>query len=161
LRQQEKKYFFHSDGTPTFCLLDDHDDRGILIEEPELWRPIHMDDDMYMKKIEEAKSRADQMDGTNTIETPSPKTPPHECAKTSDQYEEQKETEYLSSVQCAHKQRAYTDLTVSPVQLSKHGRKDIYSVVDLVTPHAVIQSTNTEASFTGDKPHVASYLLMK
>jgi hypothetical protein len=46
------KYFFNDSDAPSFRLLEDEDDNGKLIEEPELYRPIGMDDCSYNKQIE-------------------------------------------------------------------------------------------------------------
>jgi hypothetical protein len=46
------KYFFNDSDAPSFRLLEDEDDNGKPIEEPELYRPIGMDDCSYNKQIE-------------------------------------------------------------------------------------------------------------
>jgi hypothetical protein len=42
LQLARNKYFFLDDGTPSLRLVEDEDDNGKTIEEPELYRPIHM-----------------------------------------------------------------------------------------------------------------------
>jgi hypothetical protein len=51
LEKARHKYFFNDTG-PSFRLLEDKDDNGKQIEEPELHRPIGMDDFNYNKQIE-------------------------------------------------------------------------------------------------------------
>jgi hypothetical protein len=46
------KYYFNAPGEPSFRLLEDKDDLGNVIVEPELYRPIGMDDCTYNKQIE-------------------------------------------------------------------------------------------------------------
>lgn len=55
LDKARKKYFFYDDDTPTCHILEDMDDCGNEITEPELWRPVHMTTKEYNKKIENAK----------------------------------------------------------------------------------------------------------
>lgn len=50
-----KKYFFVDDSTPSCRLLEDVDDCGNEITEPDLWRPLGMDTKTYNAKIEKAK----------------------------------------------------------------------------------------------------------
>lgn len=52
LDDARKNYFFYGDDTPTLRLLENYDDCGNEIKEPELWRPLHMDSDAYNRKIE-------------------------------------------------------------------------------------------------------------
>jgi hypothetical protein len=52
LEKARHNYFFNDTGEPSFRLLEDEDDNGKRIEEPELHRPIGMDDYSYNKQIE-------------------------------------------------------------------------------------------------------------
>jgi hypothetical protein len=52
LENARQKYFFNDSGAPLFRLLEDEDDNGKQIEEPELYRPLGMDDCTYNKQIE-------------------------------------------------------------------------------------------------------------
>jgi hypothetical protein len=52
LENARQKYFFNDPGAPSFRLLEDEDNNGIQIEEPELYRPLGMDDCTYNKRIE-------------------------------------------------------------------------------------------------------------
>jgi hypothetical protein len=47
-----QKYFFNDPSAPSFRLLEDEDDNDKQIEEPELYRPLGMDDCTYNKQIE-------------------------------------------------------------------------------------------------------------
>lgn len=55
LDKEREKYFFYDDDTPTLHLLENWDDCGNEITEPELWRPLHMKAEEYNRKIENAK----------------------------------------------------------------------------------------------------------
>jgi hypothetical protein len=46
------KYYFNAPSEPSFRLLEDEDNHGNVIEEPELYRLIGMDDCTYNKQIE-------------------------------------------------------------------------------------------------------------
>jgi hypothetical protein len=52
LQIARNKYFFLDDGTPSLRLVEDEDDNGKTIEEPELYRPLHMDDFSYNEQCE-------------------------------------------------------------------------------------------------------------
>jgi hypothetical protein len=52
LENARQKYFFNDLGAPSFRLLEDEGDNGKQIEEPELYRPLGMDDCTYNKQIE-------------------------------------------------------------------------------------------------------------
>lgn len=56
LDKAREKYFFYDDDTPTLHLLENWDDCGNEITEPELWRPLHMKAEEYNRKIEVCKS---------------------------------------------------------------------------------------------------------
>lgn len=55
LDKAREKYFFADDSTPSFRLTEDVDECGNIIEEHELWRPVHMKDECYNNKIETTK----------------------------------------------------------------------------------------------------------
>jgi len=55
IEEARKKYFFYEGGTPTFRIMEEYDDRGNPIEEPELWRPVGMDINAYNRSIEVMK----------------------------------------------------------------------------------------------------------
>jgi hypothetical protein len=46
------KYFFKDYNVPSFRLVENEDDNGKTIEEPELFRPIGMDDYTYNMQVE-------------------------------------------------------------------------------------------------------------
>ena len=52
LEEARLKYFFKDTGLPSFRLVEDEDDNGKTILEPELFRPIGMDDYTYNKQVE-------------------------------------------------------------------------------------------------------------
>ena len=52
LENSRQKYFFNEPGIPSFRLMENEDDCGNTIEEPELYRPLGMDDYSYNKQIE-------------------------------------------------------------------------------------------------------------
>jgi hypothetical protein len=52
LQIARNKYFFLDDGTPSLRLVEDEDDNGKTIEEPELYRPLHMYDFSYNEQCE-------------------------------------------------------------------------------------------------------------
>jgi hypothetical protein len=47
-----QKYFFKDYDVPSFRLVENEDDNGKTIEEPELFRPIGMDDYTYNMQVE-------------------------------------------------------------------------------------------------------------
>jgi hypothetical protein len=154
IEEARKKYFFYEDGTPTFRIMEEYDDKGNRIEEPELWRPVGMDVNTYNKRIEEAKSRADQVEVINTIDEPSPKTPSKETTKHSEKNEGVYQSDYWSSVQCAQRQRSIVDLRETRIKQTENKKKD--AVVDLVTPEASKNTYTTRESFTAEKSHVSN-----
>lgn len=56
LDKARQKYFFYDDDTPTCRILEDMDDCGNEITEPELWRPVNMTTKEYNEKIEVRKA---------------------------------------------------------------------------------------------------------
>jgi hypothetical protein len=52
LEVARQKYFFKDYDVPSFRLVENEDDNGKTIEEPELFRPIGMDDYTYNMQVE-------------------------------------------------------------------------------------------------------------
>lgn len=129
------KYHFNDPDTPSFRLFEDVDDRGKSIEEPELWRPLGMNDDDYEKKIELEKLKAHQhaMNNSDIKDFQTPRSFLRDNNKLIDY-----ESEYKTIVQCAQKDPGITGLTESPRH--KLETKPSHSIIDLSSPVAVINS---------------------
>lgn len=129
LRLARKKYFFFSDDTPTFRLFEDVDDNGRAIEEPELYRPIGMDDYTYNLKCESALKNNGETNHTilGKNEVKSPSTAEEHMSKLDLNSEN-----CSTSIQCAQKEPDKTGLTESPNW--QFHQKDNF--IDLLSPEA-------------------------
>uniref|UniRef100_A0ACD5U196 Uncharacterized protein n=1 Tax=Avena sativa TaxID=4498 RepID=A0ACD5U196_AVESA len=65
LQIARSKYYFNDDGMPSFRLMECVDDNGRTIEEPELHRPLEMDDYTYNEKCELAISNCKEIETCN------------------------------------------------------------------------------------------------
>ena len=52
LQLARRKYFFKDSDSPSWRLLENYDDNGRTIDEPELFRPLGMDDFTYNENCE-------------------------------------------------------------------------------------------------------------
>ncbi|KAM0895574.1 hypothetical protein ACQ4PT_023761 [Festuca glaucescens] len=68
LEKARLTYFFKDNGLPTFRLVEDEDDNGKTIEEPELFRPLGMDDYTYNMQVEQQKQRQSDKSSTGKPE---------------------------------------------------------------------------------------------
>lgn len=137
LQQARSKYFFRDIDAPSWRLLENQDDNRKTIEEPELFRPLQMDDYTYNEQCEEAIMRCKEAENNNFangIQT-------HVASDQAISKDKTVVDNYLSlgchtSVQCAHKEPRVTGLTFSPKRpISKND-----DFVDLLTPEAPLMS---------------------
>ncbi|KAI5003229.1 hypothetical protein ZWY2020_030389 [Hordeum vulgare] len=123
------KVLFHDDDTPTLRLFENWDDCANEITEPELWRPLHMNDEDYNRKIENAKKSIVQHN--------------KEQGETSN-YEETKEIKSSEVFEhCAQQPNSVARRCFSPRPLSVITLDGV--IIDLTTPNANIHHGWAEA----------------